>query len=128
NREFAIDLVKGLRYIHDAGIVFSDLTPSKILLDGPGTLKYSNFCLSKAEGENLEEFFALVTAEETGGGDGNENTSRRNIKNRSSLIIPYLLEFFLECSITYPIVATQGRDIVHRTNSACFITLVSEEK
>uniref|UniRef100_A0A674ATX4 Unc-51 like kinase 4 n=1 Tax=Salmo trutta TaxID=8032 RepID=A0A674ATX4_SALTR len=81
-REFAIDLVKGLRYIHDAGIVFSDLTPSKILLDGPGTLKYSNFCLSKAEGENLEEFFALVTAEETGGGDGKENTSRRNIKNR----------------------------------------------
>ncbi|CAB1334732.1 unnamed protein product, partial [Coregonus sp. 'balchen'] len=56
-REFAIDLVKGLRYIHDAGI---------ILLDGPGTLKYSNFCLSKAEGENLEEFFTLVTAEETG--------------------------------------------------------------
>uniref|UniRef100_A0AAZ3RHM7 Protein kinase domain-containing protein n=1 Tax=Oncorhynchus tshawytscha TaxID=74940 RepID=A0AAZ3RHM7_ONCTS len=81
-REFAIDLVKGLRYIHDAGIVFSDLTPSKILLDGPGTLKYSNFCLSKAEGENLEEFFALVTAEETGGGDGKENTSRRNIKSR----------------------------------------------
>ncbi|CDQ98929.1 unnamed protein product [Oncorhynchus mykiss] len=29
-REFAIDLVKGLRYIHDAGIVFSDLTPSKV--------------------------------------------------------------------------------------------------
>uniref|UniRef100_A0A8K9XD61 Unc-51 like kinase 4 n=2 Tax=Oncorhynchus mykiss TaxID=8022 RepID=A0A8K9XD61_ONCMY len=81
-REFAIDLVKGLRYIHDAGIVFSDLTPSKILLDGPGTLKYSNFCLSKAEGENLEEFFALVTADETGGGDGKENTSRRNIKSR----------------------------------------------
>jgi serine/threonine-protein kinase ULK4 len=45
-------------------------------------LKYSNFCLSKAEGENLEEFFALVTAEETGGGDGKENTSRRNIKSR----------------------------------------------
>ncbi|XP_041708018.1 serine/threonine-protein kinase ULK4 isoform X2 [Coregonus clupeaformis] len=81
-REFAIDLVKGLRYIHDAGIVFSDLTPSKILLDGPGTLKYSNFCLSKAEGENLEEFFTLVTAEETGGGDGKENTSRTSIKNR----------------------------------------------
>ncbi|KAL0985292.1 hypothetical protein UPYG_G00155100 [Umbra pygmaea] len=81
-RDFAISLVKGLRYIRAAGIVFSDLTPSKILLDGPGTLKYSNFCLSKAEGENLEEFFALVTAEETGGGDAKENASRRNIKNR----------------------------------------------
>uniref|UniRef100_A0A6Q2ZCW1 Protein kinase domain-containing protein n=1 Tax=Esox lucius TaxID=8010 RepID=A0A6Q2ZCW1_ESOLU len=81
-RDFGINMVKGLRYIHDAGIVFSDLSPSKILLDGPGTLKYSNFCLSKAEGENLEEFFALVTAEETDGGYSRENTSRRNIKNR----------------------------------------------
>ncbi|XP_046884372.1 serine/threonine-protein kinase ULK4 isoform X1 [Hypomesus transpacificus] len=80
-REFAIDLVKGLRHLHDAGIVFSDLTPSKILLDGPGTLKLSNLVLSKAEGENLEEFFALVSSQEAGG-EGQENTSR-NIKNRT---------------------------------------------
>ncbi|XP_029593552.1 serine/threonine-protein kinase ULK4 [Salmo trutta] len=95
-REFAIHLVKGLRYIHDAGIVFSDLTPSKILLDGPGTLKYSNFCLSKAEGENQEEFFSLVTAEETGGGDGKENTLRRNIKNRIQGKPPFFSETFSE--------------------------------
>ncbi|MGH0117256.1 UNVERIFIED_CONTAM: hypothetical protein FKN15_032223 [Acipenser sinensis] len=80
-REFGIDLVKGLKYIHELGILFCDLTPAKILLDGPGTLKYSNFCLSKAEGENLEEFFALVVSEE-GSGDGGESTPRRNIKNR----------------------------------------------
>ncbi|MBN3325920.1 ULK4 kinase, partial [Atractosteus spatula] len=67
-REFGIDLVKGLKHIHELGIVFCDITPAKILLDGPGTLKYSNFYLSKAEGENLEEFFALVVSEE-GGGD-----------------------------------------------------------
>ncbi len=29
-REFAIDLMKGLKYIHDSGIVFSDLTPAKV--------------------------------------------------------------------------------------------------
>ncbi|MGH0120557.1 UNVERIFIED_CONTAM: hypothetical protein FKN15_067294 [Acipenser sinensis] len=80
-REFGIDLVKGLKYIHELGILFCDLTSAKILLDGPGMLKYSNFCLSKAEGENLEEFFALVVSEE-GSGDGGESTPRRNLKNR----------------------------------------------
>ncbi len=29
-REFAIDLMKGLKYIHDSGIVVSDLTPAKV--------------------------------------------------------------------------------------------------
>nr|XP_009290329.1 serine/threonine-protein kinase ULK4 [Danio rerio] len=82
-REFSIDLVKGLKYIHDSGIIVSDLTPAKILLDGPGTLKYSNFCLAKAQGESLEEFFSLVMAEETGLGESKENNSSpRNIKNR----------------------------------------------
>lgn len=54
----------------------------QILLDGPGTLKYSNFCLAKAQGENLEEFFALVMSEE--GGDNKESvTPRKNIQNRT---------------------------------------------
>ncbi|KAJ8415718.1 hypothetical protein AAFF_G00402750 [Aldrovandia affinis] len=87
-REFAIDLVKGLKHIHHSGVICSDITPSKILLDGPGTLKYSNFCLSKAEGESLEEFFQFVMSEDGGvgvgggGGEGGENTARKNIKNR----------------------------------------------
>ncbi|XP_072139891.1 serine/threonine-protein kinase ULK4 isoform X2 [Mobula birostris] len=59
-RQFGIDLVMGLHHIHELGIVFGDLNPAKILVDGPGTLKYSNFSLAKAEGENLEEFFALI--------------------------------------------------------------------
>lgn len=54
----------------------------QILLDGPGTLKYSNFCLAKAQGENLEEFFALMMSE--GGGDSKECvTPQTNIKNLS---------------------------------------------
>ncbi|XP_062847526.1 serine/threonine-protein kinase ULK4 isoform X2 [Trichomycterus rosablanca] len=81
-REFAMDLIRGLKYVHDSGVVFSDLTPAKILLDGPGTLKYSNFCLAKAQGENLEEFFTLVMSED--GGDGKESwTPHKNIKNRT---------------------------------------------
>uniref|UniRef100_A0A8B9K407 Unc-51 like kinase 4 n=1 Tax=Astyanax mexicanus TaxID=7994 RepID=A0A8B9K407_ASTMX len=80
-REFAKDLIKGLKYIHDSGIVFSDLTPAKILLDGPGTLKYSNFGLAKAQGENLEDFFALVMSED--GGDKECATPTKNIRNRA---------------------------------------------
>ncbi|XP_074918628.1 serine/threonine-protein kinase ULK4 [Chelonoidis abingdonii] len=80
-REFGIDLVTGLHHIHDLGIIFCELTPRKILLEGPGTLKFNNFCLAKAEGENLEEFFALIGSEE-GGGDGCESTPQRNLKNR----------------------------------------------
>lgn len=56
-RTFGIDLVTGLHYIHSLGILFCDLRPSKILLDGKGTLKYADFGLSKVEGENLDELF-----------------------------------------------------------------------
>uniref|UniRef100_A0A8C3PCV3 Unc-51 like kinase 4 n=1 Tax=Chrysemys picta bellii TaxID=8478 RepID=A0A8C3PCV3_CHRPI len=80
-REFGIDLVTGLHHIHDLGIIFCELTPGKILLEGPGTLKFNNFCLAKAEGENLEEFFALIGSEE-GDGDGCESTPQRNMKNK----------------------------------------------
>ncbi|XP_069764933.1 serine/threonine-protein kinase ULK4 isoform X3 [Narcine bancroftii] len=59
-RQFGIDLVMGLHHIHELGIIFCDLNPAKILVDGPGTLKYNNFSLAKAEGESLEEFFALI--------------------------------------------------------------------
>ncbi|XP_065443190.1 serine/threonine-protein kinase ULK4 isoform X2 [Chrysemys picta bellii] len=52
-----------------------------VLLEGPGTLKFNNFCLAKAEGENLEEFFALIGSEE-GDGDGCESTPQRNLKNK----------------------------------------------
>ncbi|KAM6160929.1 serine/threonine-protein kinase ULK4 [Erethizon dorsatum] len=78
-REFGLDLIAGLCHLHKLGVLFCDVSPRKILLEGPGTLKFSNFCLAKVEGENLEEFFALV-AEEEGGGDSGE--SIMNMKNR----------------------------------------------
>ncbi|XP_059795348.1 serine/threonine-protein kinase ULK4 isoform X3 [Balaenoptera ricei] len=80
-REFGIDLITGLHHLHQLGILFCDISPGKILLEGPGTLKFSNFCLAKVEGENLEEFFALVAAEE-GGGDSGENVLKKNMKSR----------------------------------------------
>ncbi|XP_016051574.1 PREDICTED: serine/threonine-protein kinase ULK4 [Miniopterus natalensis] len=80
-REFGIDLITGLHHLHQLGILFCDLSPGKILLEGPGTLKFSNFCLAKVEGDNLEEFFALMAAQE-GGGDSGENVLKKNMKSR----------------------------------------------
>ncbi|XP_048190445.1 serine/threonine-protein kinase ULK4 [Perognathus longimembris pacificus] len=80
-RAFGADVIAGLHHLHTLGIVFCDISPGKILLEGPGTLKFSNFCLAKVEGENLEDFFALVAAEE-GGGDSGENSLRKSMKAR----------------------------------------------
>ncbi|XP_076985827.1 serine/threonine-protein kinase ULK4 isoform X3 [Tamandua tetradactyla] len=79
-REFGIDLISGLHHLHKLGILFCDISPGKILLEGPGTLKFSNFSLAKVEGENLEEFFALVAEE--GGGDSGENVLKKSMKSR----------------------------------------------
>ncbi|XP_072929063.1 serine/threonine-protein kinase ULK4 isoform X2 [Hemitrygon akajei] len=76
-RQFGIDLVMGLHHIHELGIVFGDLNPAKVLVDGPGTLKYSNFSLAKAEGENLEEFFALIGTDDDVS-EGNEETQKKS--------------------------------------------------
>ncbi|XP_049638564.1 serine/threonine-protein kinase ULK4 [Suncus etruscus] len=80
-REFGTDLITGLHHLHQLGILFCDISPGKILLEGPGTLKFSNFCLAKVEGENLEEFFALVAADE-GADDSGENALKKNMKSR----------------------------------------------
>uniref|UniRef100_A0A8C5LGE7 Unc-51-like kinase 4 n=1 Tax=Jaculus jaculus TaxID=51337 RepID=A0A8C5LGE7_JACJA len=90
-REFGVDLIKGLHHLHKLGIVFCDISPGKILLEGPGTLKFSNFCLAKVEGENLEEFFALVAAEE-GGGDSTDNVPKKIMKNRVKGKPPFFSE------------------------------------
>ncbi|XP_019748580.1 serine/threonine-protein kinase ULK4-like [Hippocampus comes] len=66
-RKFGWELVKGLKHIHKLGIIFSDLTPAKILLDSSGMVKLGNFCYSRTETDTLEDFFSLCsTYEEMG--------------------------------------------------------------
>lgn len=50
-RGFGIDIVNGLHYLHSLGTLYCDLRTSKLILDGPGTVKLSNFSLAKVEGE-----------------------------------------------------------------------------
>ncbi|XP_053785185.1 serine/threonine-protein kinase ULK4 isoform X2 [Desmodus rotundus] len=87
-REFGVHLTTGLHHLHQLGILFCDISPGKILLEGPGTLKFSNFCLAKVEGENLDEFFALMATEE-GGGDSGENALKKNMKSRAKGSLVY---------------------------------------
>uniref|UniRef100_A0A8C0FLM8 Unc-51 like kinase 4 n=1 Tax=Bubo bubo TaxID=30461 RepID=A0A8C0FLM8_BUBBB len=89
-REFGVDLITGLYHIHKLGIIFCDLTPGKILLEGSGTLKFSNFCLAKVDGENLEEVFALVGSEE-----GEGDVSEKNLINRIQAEGVYFFGCFL---------------------------------
>ncbi len=44
---FGKDLLSGLMYTHSKGIIYCDLKPSSILIDGSGTLKYADFGLAK---------------------------------------------------------------------------------
>ncbi|XP_006823231.1 serine/threonine-protein kinase ULK4-like [Saccoglossus kowalevskii] len=76
-RKFGIDLVRGLHYIHSLGIIFCDLRPSKILLDGTGILKLDDFSLSKVEDEDLEELF-----QQFDGDSGSPDSSCENEKSR----------------------------------------------
>ncbi|KAM8734994.1 serine/threonine-protein kinase ULK4 isoform 1-T2 [Acanthopagrus schlegelii] len=78
-RGFGWDLVKGLKHIHESGIIFSDLTPAKIQLDGSGSLKFGNFCMSKAEGETLEDLFAMLSTSD----EAREEDSREHFENMS---------------------------------------------
>ncbi|XP_027143141.1 serine/threonine-protein kinase ULK4 isoform X1 [Larimichthys crocea] len=94
-RRFGWDLVKGLKHIHELGIIFSDLTPAKILLDGSGVLKFGNFCMSKAEGETVEDFFTLFsTSEEAHNEDIKENFSnmRKMLQGSPSYSAPEVLQ------------------------------------
>uniref|UniRef100_A0A8D2KS36 Unc-51 like kinase 4 n=1 Tax=Varanus komodoensis TaxID=61221 RepID=A0A8D2KS36_VARKO len=84
-RQFGIDLVTGFHHIHDLGIIFCDLTPGKILLEGPGTLKFSNFCLARAKGEKLEDFFALIGSEEQGGESGENTSLKSKLRGKGSM-------------------------------------------
>ena len=56
-RKFGRCILRGLYYIHSIGIVFCNLTSNKVLLDGEGNLKLSDFTLSRVPGEDLVTIF-----------------------------------------------------------------------
>jgi serine/threonine-protein kinase ULK4 len=71
-KKFGIDICQGLFEIHSQGILFCDLIPRKLMIDGDGSLKLSDFGLSKIESEDLEQIF-IDTYEQTDTNKDNTN-------------------------------------------------------
>ncbi len=56
-RRFGVDVVRALHYLHSVDVIFADLVPAKLMLDGFGSLKLFDFSLARKEDENLDELF-----------------------------------------------------------------------
>ena len=67
-QSFGLDIANGLHYLHGLGILYCDLRCSKLILDGYGKVKLSNFALAKIEDE--------VHDEPGGDNDHNEDSRR----------------------------------------------------
>ena len=67
-RQFGIEIAKALYYIYSLGILYCDLKPSRIMLDGAGVLKFSNFALARVEGE--DDFYDGLQEEQNSDDEG----------------------------------------------------------
>ncbi|KAH7100119.1 mitogen-activated protein kinase hog1 [Auriculariales sp. MPI-PUGE-AT-0066] len=50
---FTYQILRGLKYIHSAGVVHRDLKPSNILINQSGVLKLADFGLARTEGRRM---------------------------------------------------------------------------
>ena len=66
-RCFGVEIAKALFYIHSLDILYCDLKPSRIMLDGAGVLKLSDFALARVEGE--DDFYDNLLQEQNSDGD-----------------------------------------------------------
>lgn len=85
-KQFGEDLVRGLHHIHCLGLIYADLRPSKVMLDGAGHLKLSDFGLARVEGENLEELlqmFAVGQEDVSDDGDGLADDTSESYKYKT---------------------------------------------
>lgn len=73
-RHFGAEIAKALFYIHSLGILYCDLKPSRIMLDGAGVLKFSDFALARVEGE--DDFYDSLQEEHNSDADDEDQDSR----------------------------------------------------
>jgi serine/threonine-protein kinase ULK4 len=46
-KKFAFELIEGMSYLHENGVIYADLKPSNILINEFSNLKFGDFGLSK---------------------------------------------------------------------------------
>lgn len=86
-KNFGADICEGLYYCHNtANIVFCDLHPRKIMVDGNGTLKLGDFGLSKIDGENLEEIFSETFNDQNLKSDSMSSMASNSGKRKKKLL------------------------------------------
>ncbi|EDO33899.1 predicted protein [Nematostella vectensis] len=91
-KHFGAEIAKALFYIHTLGIVYCDLKPSKVLLDGPGNVKLSDFALARVEGE--EDFLEYGDANDIdpdGNGEGMNHEKVKRPKTSPYYMAPEVL-------------------------------------
>ena len=129
-RKFGRDVVEGLFYLHSQDIIYCDLTPSKVILDGSGILKLSNFTLAKVEGEQdeFDDYHDDIDFE--GGTLEDDRLSKRLVRGLPFYVAPEVLQgsphtkysdlWSLGCLIfecfagTPPYVATQFEELLSK--------------
>lgn len=80
-RRFGAEIAKALFYIHSLGILYCDLKPSRIMLDGAGVLKLSDFALARVEGE--DDFYEFLQEEGNSDVDDEDQSYRDKEKGHS---------------------------------------------
>ena len=73
-RCFGVEIAKALFYVHSLDILYCDLKPSRIMLDGAGVLKLSDFALARVEGE--DDFYDNLLQEQNSDGDDEDHNCR----------------------------------------------------
>lgn len=78
-RRFAVDLCRGLRALHGAGLLHCDVKPSNALLSEHGEVKLCGFGLSRRVASNV----AMLSSSH-GGGDTMNNNSRASVASSTT--------------------------------------------
>ena len=88
-QRFGIELAKGLFYVHSLGILYCDLKPSRIMTDGAGILKLSDFALARVEGE--DEFFDFRESDSDSDEEGDKYRGAENARSKRPKPSPYYM-------------------------------------
>ncbi|PGH11088.1 STE/STE11/SSK protein kinase [Polytolypa hystricis UAMH7299] len=85
---YSLQMLEGLAYLHQAGIVHRDIKPANILLDHNGVIKYVDFGAAMViarQGKTLAAMDHYSTNHKDGTGQGKDVSAARGNKNQKSV-------------------------------------------